>query len=156
MPVGRPTDYSEEIAAVICDRIAEGESLRSICRADDMPDKSTVFRWLAAHDAFRDHYVRARETQADAMVDEIIDIADDGHNDWMKKNFGEDVRWVENGEALRRSQLRIDARKWLAVKMLPKKYGERLQTEVTGKDGAPLVAEDDRLTKVLALLMAKS
>lgn len=153
--MGRPTDYSEEIAAVICDRIAEGESLRSICRADDMPDKSTVFRWLAAHDSFRDHYARARETQADAMVDEIIDIADDGHNDWMLKHFGDDSRWVENGEALRRSQLRIDARKWLAVKMLPKKYGERLQTEVTGKDGAPLVAEDDRLTKVLALLMAK-
>jgi hypothetical protein len=132
MPAGRPTDYSDDIVDAICERLADGESLRSICDAEGMPHKATVFRWLRAHEEFRDRYARARETQAETLADEIIDIADDGHNDWMKRNFGEDERWVENGEAIRRSALRIDARKWVAAKLLPKKYGDRVQTEHTG------------------------
>lgn len=132
---GRPSEFTQEKADAICERLADGESLRSICDDDDMPNKSTVFRWLAAHEAFRDQYARARETQADTMADEILDIADDGHNDWMMKRYGDDERWVENGEVLRRSQLRIEARKWLAAKMLPKKYGDKSQMEVMGANG---------------------
>lgn len=123
---GRPSSYSEELAASILERLADGESLRSICDDDDMPDKSTVFRWLTANDTFRDQYALAREAQADALFDDVLAIADDGRNDWMKRKFGEDERWVENGEALRRSQIRIDARKWMAGKLKPKKYGEKL------------------------------
>jgi len=69
--MARPSDYSPELTAVICARMAEGVSLRSICLADDMPDKATVFRWLAAHKEFRDQYARARECRADAMAEEI-------------------------------------------------------------------------------------
>lgn len=106
-----------------------------------MPDKATVFRWLESKDAFRDQYARAREVQADTLFDEILDIADDGRNDWIEKRNadGEVIGWQENGEALRRSQLRIDARKWMAGKLLPKKYSEKQQVEVTGKNGSPLV-----------------
>ena len=86
-----------------------------------MPNKATVFRWLRGNEAFRDQYVRAKEAQAEALADEIVDIADDGHNDWMKRRYGEDERWVENGEAIQRSRLRVDARKWVASKLLPKK-----------------------------------
>ena len=124
-PKGRPSDFSDEMADAICERIADGESLRSICLSDDMPSKATVFRWLAIHLGFQDQYVRAREIQADSIFDEVLDIADDGSNDWMSRNKPDCPGWVENGEALRRSQLRVDARKWMAGKLRPKKYGEK-------------------------------
>lgn len=129
------TTYTDEIADRICERIADGESLRKICETEDMPDKATVFRWLAANETFRDQYARAREAQADSLVDEIIDIADDGRNDWIEKHGqeGENAGWRENGEAIRRSQLRIDARKWMAGKLRPKKYGDRLELEHGGQ-----------------------
>ena len=134
-PGGRPTDYDNEVAEVICSRLAIGESLRTICSEDGLPDKSTVFRWLAAHPEFRDQYASARATQADALFDEILDIADDGSNDWMqRKNAdGENIGWTENGEALRRSALRVDARKWIVSKLLPKKYGDKQQVELSGE-----------------------
>lgn len=127
MTIGRPPMFSQELADVICERIANGESLRKICQDADMPNKASVFRWLAVNTSFSDQYARARETQADALVDEILDIADDGSNDWMERHDSEggNIGWRENGEALRRSQLRIDARKWLAGKMRPKKYSEK-------------------------------
>lgn len=131
---GRPTDYSEELADAICERLMDGESLRAICADENMPGKTTVFRWLASNETFRDQYAKAREAQAEAMADEMLDIADNGSNDWMKKNFGEETRWVENAEAIRRSALRIDTRKWIASRLLPKKYGDK--TQLTGPDGA--------------------
>lgn len=133
----RGTDYTDEIAAEICERLADGESLRTICADSEMPNRSTVFRWLAdeGNVSFRDQYARAREAQADAIFDDILEIADDGSNDWMEKKDGEgnSLGWRENGEALRRSVLRVDARKWMAGKLRPKKYGEKLQH--TGADG---------------------
>ena len=138
---GRPTDFAQETADIICERIANGESLRGICGEEGMPDKATVFRWLNKHESFRDQYARAREAQADAVFDDILTIADDGRNDWMeRKNAdGENIGWMENGEALRRSQLRIDARKWMAGKLKPKKYGDKLETTHKGDGADPLV-----------------
>lgn len=139
---GRPSGYSDEIAAIICQRIADGESLRAICRDDDMPAMAAVFRWLADKDRafFREQYTRAREAQADAIVDEILEIADDGSNDWMERrnSDGENIGWSFNGEAARRSQIRIDARKWLAARMNPKKYSEKQMLEHSGPDGGPI------------------
>ena len=79
--------YSDEVAALICQKIANGQSLREICSADEMPDKATVLRWLGEerHTAFRDQYAHAREAQADHFADEILEIADDGTNDWMER-----------------------------------------------------------------------
>ncbi|NTA37552.1 terminase small subunit protein [Agrobacterium salinitolerans] len=135
------TTYTEEIGDAICERIALGESVRSICDDEAMPSMSTVFKWLRDNEAFSQQYARAREVQADALFDDIIDIADDGRNDWMEKRNadGENIGWQENGEALRRSQLRIDARKWMAGKLRPKKYGEKLA--LTDGDGGPLKVE---------------
>ncbi|MBB3355315.1 hypothetical protein FHT70_005276 [Rhizobium sp. BK049] len=128
---GRPTKFTQSLADIICERIADGESLRSICRDETMPGKSTVFTWLADDDKadFRTKYAQAREIQADGFVDEMVEIADDGSNDWMEKQFGEEKRWVENGEALRRSQLRISTRQWIAEKLKPKKYGAKVELE---------------------------
>jgi hypothetical protein len=142
--MARPTDFTQETADTICQRIASGESLRGVCRSDDMPDASTVFRWLAsnaeAYAGFREQYARARDIQADALVDEILEISDDGSNDWMERHNseGESAGWQLNGEHVQRSRLRVDSRKWFASKVAPKKYGERVQQEITGPNGGPV------------------
>tara|TARA_Y100001949_G_scaffold176236_1_gene188543 strand:- start:44850 stop:45308 length:459 start_codon:yes stop_codon:yes gene_type:complete len=137
--MARPSDYTSELAEAICLRLAEGESLRSICRDDAMPDKATVLRWIARHDLFRDQYVRAKEQGAEALAEEMFEIADDGSNDWMEQldNEGAAVGYKLNGEHVQRSKLRIDTRKWYLSKILPKKYGDRIQQDVTVdvKDG---------------------
>ena len=129
--MGRHSEYNTETADRICERIANGESLKAICDEEGQPSKSTVFKWLNENKAFSDKYARAREAQADALFDDILSIADDGRNDWMERKDAEqeNMGWRENGEALRRSQLRIDARKWMAGKLRPKKYGEKLDIE---------------------------
>lgn len=130
MPAGRPSLYSEALTDEICRRLADGKSLKTICKTDDMPAMGTVMRWLTVHEEFRDKYVRAREIQADTIVDEILDIADDGSNDWMETERGE----VVDNEAIQRSRLRIDARKWLAGKLRPKVYGEKVDLTHSGGD----------------------
>lgn len=143
----------EELAnlkATICDRIANGESLRQILEAENMPASSTVFKWLSEDASFSEQYARAREAQADAVFDDILSIADDGRNDWMKRNYGDEERWVENGEAIRRSQLRIDARKWMAGKLKPKKYGERLDLHHSG--GIETMSEEQVNARLADLL----
>lgn len=120
--MGRQSEFTQEIADRICERLSEGESLRSICEADNMPNKATVFRWLAIHKTFSDQYARARETQADVIADEILHIAD---------TTSDPVK----------ARVQIDSRKWLAGKMLPKVYGDKVTNEHTGTDGGAIVHE---------------
>ena len=133
---GRPSEYSQEIADRICDGLSEGKSLRTVCLADDMPDKATVFRWLRTQKEFCDQYTRAKQEGADALADEVQDIADDGRNDWMEieKNGGLVV--VLDREHVERSKLRIETRKWIMAKMKPKKYGDKLDL-TSGGDKLP-------------------
>ena len=132
MAGGRPSGFSPEIANRICEALIEGNSLRTICLANDMPSASMVCRWLAQNAEFREQYAHAREAQADTLTDEMLDIADNGVNDWMeKKNAAGEVTGVEyNGDAVQRSKLRIDTRKWYASKLAPKKYGEKIEQNV--------------------------
>ena len=122
---GRPSLYTEALAAEICRRLAEGETLRSVCRDKVMPDKATVLRWLADKKKadFRDQYAYAREMQADALFDEALVIADNASGDWME---GEDGKKTLDHENIQRSRLRVDTRKWAAGKLAPKKYGDKL------------------------------
>ena len=129
--MGRPTTFSDEVASSIFDRISDGESLRKICCDQSMPGQTTVYRWLRENVEFRQQYAQARELQADTLFDETLDIADDATNDWMERHSAEGVGWKENGEAIRRSQLRIDTRKWIAGQLRPKVYGPRVQQDVT-------------------------
>ena len=134
MTLGRPSSFSQKLADTICNRLADAQSLRSICLDDDMPSQTTVFRWLAdeRYSDFREQYARARDAQADAIFDEILDIADDGSNDWMERRREDgSVDEVLNSEHVQRSRLRIDARKWMAGKLAPKKYGEKLDVGLT-------------------------
>lgn len=138
---GRPSAYSAEKAAEICRRLAEGQTLREICRDEQMPSESTVRGWaLDDRDGFSAHYARAREIGYFSMADELLEVADDGRNDWMERqddNGG--TSWQANGEHIQRSRLRVDTRKWMLSKALPKVFGDKITQEVTGANGAPLV-----------------
>ncbi|MEP0150001.1 terminase small subunit protein [Roseibium sp.] len=118
--------YTEEKGDVICERIIAGESLRSICADEDMPCTTTVCKWLRDIPAFAQQYAHAREAQADTLFDDILEIADDGRNDWMARHGEDDAGWQANGEHIQRAKLRVDARKWMAGKLRPKKYGDRV------------------------------
>lgn len=138
---GRPPIYTAELGAKICDAIAAGRSLRSICDEPGMPGRETVFRWLRdpSYAAFRDQYAQAREDQADALADDLIDIADDGRNDWMERHGGDDAGWVANGENIQRAKLRVDARKWAASKLRPRVYGDLRESREPPADMAALL-----------------
>lgn len=133
---GRPTLYCEELAALICERVATSTmGLARLCALhDDLPDKTTVNLWRYRHPEFSTQYAQAKLKQADLLAEEMLDIADDGTNDWME-SFGEEgeVAWKFNGEHVQRSRLRIDTRKFLASKLLPKQYGQHSEEEQKDK-----------------------
>jgi hypothetical protein len=115
---GRPSIFSEELATRICERLAAGETLRAVCRDDDMPSESTVRRWASdTEHPISAQYVRAREIGYQCMADEIIEIADGSDGD---------------------ARLRVDTRKWLMSKALPKMYGDKVSHEVGGPGGGPV------------------
>ena len=149
-------EFSQDVFDRICDRIAGGESLRTICADADMPSKEAVRKWLVkdAGGALVAQYARAREAQADAIFDEIIDIADTAVNDWMEVHGQDDAGYRVNGEHIQRSKLRIDARKWMAGKLRPKVYGEKLTMEGAGEHGEHLhkVSADDAFARLAARL----
>ena len=159
MSIGRSSDYSEEMAGIICGRIAEGESLRAICSDADMPHASTVCRWLAVHSAFREQYAHAREIQADVLFDEVLHIADTPLMGEKTKTTSDGKVEVTTGDMLEHRKLQIDARKWMAARLQPKKYGEKVTNEITGADGGPIETRDvtdvDR-AKAMAMLATRA
>ena len=136
---GRPTIYNQEMADKICSGIIEGFSLRTVCKQDGMPCVATILNWLRTNKNFLAQYEKAKEEQADALAEEMLDIADDATNDWMAKygKDGENTGWQVNAEHVQRSRLRLDTRKWIASKLKPKKYGDKIAQEnsYTGADG---------------------
>lgn len=132
-PGGRPSIYSQDLADAICEELALGTSLRTVCSMEGMPSVKTVFNWFRIHEEFLQQYTRAKQESADAMAEEILDISDDGTNDWMTitTKRGDEIE-VLNKEALQRSRLRVETRKWLMSKMKPKVYGEKLDLSTGG------------------------
>lgn len=117
-------EFSQELFDEICDRISEGESLRSICKDDGMPSQVAVFKWLGkeGNDALVKQYARARDVQADTIFDECLDIADQYDPD----------KEALNPDHINRAKLRIETRKWMAGKLRPKVYGDKLDVEHNG------------------------
>jgi hypothetical protein len=107
--------FSQDIFDRICERIAEGESLREICEEKDMPARVNFIRWLEKHEALRNQYARARELQADHEFDEIKAIAD-----------------LASVDDVQVARLRVDTRKWRAGKLRPKVYGDKVDVEHGG------------------------
>ena len=133
---GRPTKYTEALGLRICKELSHGRSLRRICEDEKMPNASTVHEWIldGKHEDFAKQYAQARTIQAEQMFDEILDIADDGSNDFILMTKGDVSYNMENKEVTNRSRLRVDSRKWYLSKVLPKKYGDKLDLTTAGKE----------------------
>lgn len=132
---GRPSKFTQELADKICETIAtSSKGLRAIC-AENKIDVSSLMKWLKENKEFSEQYARAKELQADYLVEEIIEIVDDGSNDFMTITKGNESYNVEDREVTSRSKIRYDARKWIASKLAPKKYGDKTQTEHSGVVG---------------------
>lgn len=133
--------------------------MRAICKADDMPAASTVCRWVIENvEGFTEHYTRARKLQAELLADELMEIADDGSNDWMQKTGadGETGGFALNGEHVQRSRLRVDTRKWYLSKVLPKVYGDKVHQEISGPNGGPIPVSRVELVALVGENGAKS
>lgn len=120
---GRPSTYTEEMGDVICRRLVEGESIKQMCAGDDMPNASTVYTWIDRHPSFAEKYARARSAQTEAMLEDMLEIADNAKIDPQDK------------------RIRIDTRKWAMSKLRPKKYGDKLDLEHSGPDGGAIKVE---------------
>lgn len=130
--MSRPTVLTPEIAAAVCEKLAEVGSLRRVCREPDMPLERTVRRWYTENDEFASAYARAKEAGIDALVDESLDIVDEPPpvNNLGSTDSGH-VAWAKT---------RSEYRRWLAERMMPKKYGASQKLEHTGAGGGPVKA----------------
>lgn len=139
-----PTLYDDAVRDRIIDRLAKGETLRAICRDDDMPDHSTVALWVmqdvdedGAEGPFAKRYAQARKLGLDVMAEETLEIADDSSHDTLTNAKGQtapDAEWIA------RSKLRVDTRKWLLSKLRPDVYGDRTALQMLDEHGKPAKA----------------
>ncbi len=104
-----------------------GRSLRDVCRDDDMPVSSTVYKWIAANPDFSRQYARATEVRADVLADEMFDIADTPVMGVKTKVDGEGNVETTEGDMIEHRRLQIDTRKWALARMNPRKYGDKIQ-----------------------------
>ena len=152
--IGRPTLYSKEKTDLICRLIASGQPLTKICAMDNMPCMSTVMNWLWQESPYREdfleRYARAREQQAEILADQIISIADDDSDDiiFVEGNDASGMTAIPkaNREFIQRSNLRVEARKWVAAKLLPKKYGDKKEVKV---DATMIHEGSDELKQII-------
>lgn len=124
---GRPSVYTEDIAAEICARLSNGESLRQILKDEHMPGMAAVFRWLAdeKYKTFREQYTHAREIQIEHMAEDIMEISDELPAMTSEGKY--------DSAAVQHQRLRVDSRKWLLSKLAPKKYGDKIDVTSNGQ-----------------------
>ena len=133
--------YSPEIASEICERLANGESLRSICASDrsKFPTEMAVRKWaIEDYNGFSSQYASAREMGMDSLAEEALSVARDGSRDYIETEDGLKL----NLEHVQRSRLICDQIKWYTSKLAPKRYGDRTQTAFTdtaGNDVQPVL-----------------
>ena len=142
MDRGRPTDYTPELAKEICDMVAScSTGIKKLCATqDNWPAHETIYRWLRQYKEFSDLYARAKKDQVRALVEEILEISDDSSQD-DKENSNGTV--VCNSEWVARSRLRVDTRKWIAAKLVPRLYGDNVL-------GLELAKEMEEFKKLLS------
>ena len=148
--------FDQKVADLICMMLSEGLSLRQILKADTtgtLPAQSTVYEWLLRHPLFAEQYARAREEQADTLADEIISIADEQPEviAVTDKKTGALIEHKLDGAFLQWQKNRIEARKWTAMKLKPKKYGDRMAVEGV-ENGAAIKTEDIGANKFLEII----
>lgn len=132
---GRPSIYSDELADSILERLGNGESLVQICADDAMPGLRTVMTWAAEHDDFSTKYLRAREAQAEVMDDKIMTAAGEAKADPQA------------------ARVQIEAYKWRAAKLAPKRFGDKIDV-TSGGDAIRPMDESEKLTRIASILAA--
>ena len=138
--------YTEEVGEKICELLIDGNSLRAICEQEGMPNRRTVLKWLNDNEQFSRQYARAREEQAESFADEIVKIADEA----VEPIFIDGVPLEIEGKpflaatpsSVAHARLKMDARKWVASKLKPKKYGEKIEHEHNGNMTVTLSGKD--------------
>lgn len=146
--MGRNSKYTPELGNKICEIIStSSRGLRSICKELNI-NTQTVLNWLNDDNnkEFLVHYARAKQSQADFLVEEILEISDDSSNDSIETEFGE----KENKEWVNRSKLRVDSRKWIASKLAPKKYGDKLELSGDAENPVSRIALTDEQVNDIA------
>lgn len=133
-----PTKYTLKLAEKVCAEIMNGRSLRSICTDAGMPNKSTVMRWMAGNEDFVKLYTAAKAIQAEGFADELIAIADTPQlgKKTVRKNGKVETT---TGDMIEHRKLQVSSRQWIIERILSKKYGTKIQQEITGRDGGPVV-----------------
>lgn len=155
---GRPIIYTRELGKKICDLISQGKSLRVIEETKGMPSRSSIVDWVIRGETggeplFKDfslQYAHAKEVQAELYAEQMIEISDNEEGHWVgKKYIPRDVQ---------RDKLRVDTRKYIAGVSRPKKYGQKISAELTGKDGVPLIPDVDttELARRMAFIFAQA
>lgn len=140
--------FSQELADFICDKVSTHTmGIRKLCKLfPEMPRPETIRTWRLKNESFHAQYARAKIIQADILAEDCLDIADDDSGDNL---ITENGKKVANVEFMSRSRLRIDTRKWLASKLVPKIYGERIQLEQKNEENDALKEELLALRKKL-------
>ncbi len=126
--MGRPTDYTQELASKICSQLAEGISLRTVCLAEDMPTKTTVFNWLHSNKDFLDQYERACQERTEAQQEILLELGDEAIQ------LAQSVHFKASNAVVSAVKLKADNLKWSMSKMKPKKYGDKIDHTTNGKD----------------------
>lgn len=126
-PVGRPSKYTDELGMTICEAIVSGKAIRQVCDEVEI-GVTTLFRWLDENEEFRQRYARSKDLQAELMADEIKSIADENPVCEVPTKSGDVFTSTDRG-GVERNRLRVDSRKWIASKLLPKRYGDKLAVE---------------------------
>jgi len=136
------TKRTPEVETRIIEGLCDGIPLRELCRQDGMPNWRTVYDWIAEDAELAARIAHARELGFDAIAEDILDIADDGTNDWVeRKRQDGSTAIVVDAEHVQRSKLRIETRLKLLAKWSPKKYGEKQAVDIGNKDGEALKVE---------------
>src|SRR5579872_4650354 len=135
-----------EIAELICDRIASGYTLRQIGREIGCAP-CAITAWRRQDTWFATMYDEARQDQAEYLAEQLREIADDGTNDWQQREMASGaIELVPDHEHIQRHRLRVDTRKWLMSKQLPKKYGDKLALTTPDGPNFEAMSDDERIT----------
>jgi hypothetical protein len=120
--MARPLVYDPQTTKqLICAKMANGKSLRAICREDEMPSKQVVLKWLSEDEEFATLYARSREAMTDEWFEEIRDVA------------------FNDAEDANSRRVKMDALKWAVSKLAPRKYGDKVEQTHVGPDGGPIL-----------------
>jgi hypothetical protein len=135
--------FTQEIADEICLKTScTSEGIRKLCRKNKhWPRAKTIYKWRLKYPAFGEQYARAKAFQAHVLADEIIEIADDTKHDY--RLVGDKV--VVDSDHINRARLRIDSRKWLLSKLLPKIYGDKVGEDKSSDNNSLLEKLIDKL-----------